>query len=308
MSAVINTGLLEHGLKSDFFARFDSTKTHWQDLVTVIPSNSDQETFKWLGTLPLMREWGQGRKARGVRTESYSVENLKYEATMEVDRDELSDDKTGQIKIRVNELAARAATHKDYLASELLKNGATSGFNSYDGVTFFNAAHESGESGSQSNVMTPDAADADDPTVPEFKVALKAAIAQMLGCKDDQGHPMSISATGLVCVVPPTMYLTALEAVSATVISSTSNVLEGAAGIVPFAWLDDASKWYLLKVDVPVRGLILQDREPIEFGSREQDSDQGFMREKYLYGVRARYRMTYGYWQHAISVDFTEAA
>lgn len=305
--AVINTGLLEHGLKSDFFARFDSTKTHWQDLVTVIPSNSDQETYKFLGSLPLMREWGQGRKARGVRTESYSIANLKYEATMEVDRDELSDDKTGQIKLRVNELAARAASHKDYLASQLLVNGATSGFNSYDGVTFFNAAHESGASGSQSNVMTPVAESADDPTTAEFKAALKAAIARMLGFVDDQGQPMALSATGLVCVVPPTMYLTALEAVSATVISSTSNVLDGAAGIIPWPWLDDASKWYLLKTDVPVRSVILQDREPIEFGALEADSETGFMREKYLYGVRARYRMTYGYWQHAISVDFTEA-
>ncbi len=149
--AIINTGLLTKGLRSEFFNRFDSTTNHFQDLSTRIQSNSDSETYKWLGSMPRMREWGTGRIAKGLRTESYSVENLKYESTLEVDRDEISDDKTGQIRIRVAELADRAATHKDYLISQLLINGETSGFNSYDGVSFFNDAHVSGSSGSGSS-------------------------------------------------------------------------------------------------------------------------------------------------------------
>jgi phage major head subunit gpT-like protein len=65
---------------------------------------------------------------------------LKYESTLEVDRDEISDDKTGQIRMRIGELAARAATHKDYLISQLLINGETAGYHSYDGVPFFDDA------------------------------------------------------------------------------------------------------------------------------------------------------------------------
>ena len=116
---------------------------------------------------------------------------------------------------------------------------------------------------------------------------------------------MSLSATGLVCVVPTTMYLTALEAVNASVISSTSNVLEGVARVIAVPWLEDQSMWYLLKTDGVVRPLIFQDREPVEFTSLTETSDEGFHREKFLYGVRARNRMTYGYWQHAVQVDFT---
>lgn len=163
-----------------------------------------------------MRQWGTGRVAKGLRTESYSVENLKYESTIEVDRDEISDDKTGQIRIRTGELAERAASHKDYLISQLLINGETSGFDSYDGVSFFNGVHVSGSSGSQDNLLTYTAADADNPTTDEFKGALKDAIGAMMAFKDDQGDPMSISASGFTCVVPTTMYLTALEAVNAT--------------------------------------------------------------------------------------------
>lgn len=303
--AVINTGLLTKGLRSEFFKRFEGTTTFYRDLATRIQSSSDTETYKWLGSLPQMREWGTGRVAKGLGTESYSVENLKYEATLEVDRDEIADDKTGQIRIRIGELAERAATHKDYLIARLLINGEIDGFNSYDGVSFFNNAHVSGASGQQDNKLTSDATDPDNPTTEEFKTALKLAISALMSFKDDQGEPMPISATGLACVVPTTMYLTALEAVNATMIDSTSNVVAGAARIIAFAWLTDQSMWYLLKTDGMVRPFIFQDREPVEFSALAEDSDEGFRREKFLYGARARYRVAYGYWQHAVRMDFT---
>ena len=302
--AVINTGLLTKGLRSEFFNRFKATPTHFQDLATRMTSTSDSETYRWLGTVPKMREWGTGRLAQGLRTESYSVENLKYEATIEVDRDEIADDQTGQIRARIGELAQRAATHKDFLISQLLIDGETAGNNSYDGVSFFNAAHVSGSSGSQSNLLTYDAASVDDPTVDEFKGALTQAISQMIAFKDDQGDPMPVGTSGLVCVVPPTMFFSALEAINASIISNTSNVLEGAARVISFPWLSDASKWYLLKTDGVIRAMIFQDREPIEFNALTADSEEGFKREKFLYGVRARYRMAYGYWQFAIRTDF----
>ncbi len=152
--AVINTGLLTKGLKSSFFETFNQLhgqSTVFQDLCTTIPSDSDQENYRWLGSVPAMREWGTGRKAKGLNSESYNVKNLKYESTIEVDRDEISDDQTGQIAIRVREQAQRAAWHKDYLIAQLLLNGSSTGYNSYDGVPFFDAAHVSGASGSQAN-------------------------------------------------------------------------------------------------------------------------------------------------------------
>ena len=302
--AVINTGLLTKGLRSEFFDRFDATTTHFQDLSTRIQSNSDTETYKWLGTVPVMRPWGTGRIARGMRTESYSVENLKYESTIEVDRDEIADDLTGQIRIRIGLLGEQSATHKDFLIAQLFINGETAGFNSYDGVSFFNTSHVSGDSGSQSNLLTSGAVDPIAPSSEEFKTALKDAIAAMLALNDDQGEPMLVSATGLACVVPPTMLFTASEAINATVIGNDTNVLKGIAHVISMPWLTDASKWYLAKTDGVVRPFIFQDREPIEFNAQTEDSDEGFRREKFLFGVRARYRMAYGYWQYAMRTDF----
>lgn len=302
--AIINTGLLTKGLKSEFFNRLEATTTHYQDLATRVTSTTDRETYRWLGTVPQVREWGTGRLAKGLRSESYSIENLKYESTLEVDRDEISDDQTGQIRLRVAELAERAATHKDFLIAQLLASGETAGNDAYDGMSFINANHVSGASGAQSNLLTFDAAVTDEPTVDEFKASLKTAIGQMLGFKDDQGEPMMTTASGLVCVVPTTMLFTASEAINATVVDNTTNVLAGIARVIALPWLTDLSKWYLLKTDGVVRPFIFQDREPIEFNALTEDSDEGFRREKFLFGVRARYRMAYGYWQFAVRTDF----
>ncbi len=302
--AIINTGLLTKGLRSDFFDHFERTPNHYKDLATRVVSTADREDYRWLGTVPRIREWDQGRLAQGLRTESYSVENLKYEATIEVDRDEVSDDQTGQIRMRIAELAQRAATHKDYLISQLLTGGETAGNDSYDGVSYFNATHASGESGNQSNLLTFDASSSDAPTVEEFKEALKQALGTMLSFKDDQGEPMLITASSLVCLVPPTMLFTASEAINATIVGSSTNVLQGIARVIALPWLTDKSKWYLLKTDGVIRPFIFQDREPVEFGALAEDSDEGFRREKFFFGVRARYRLAYGYWQFAVRTDF----
>ena len=125
--AVVSTGLSVPGLRGAFFSRFGATKTYWQDLCTPVLSTRDGEKYRWLGGMPAMREWGSGRLTKGLGVESYEVENAKYELTIEVDRDEIDDDQTGQIKMRIGEMAEAAATHKDYLLEQLLNNGGEVG-------------------------------------------------------------------------------------------------------------------------------------------------------------------------------------
>ncbi len=302
--AIIDTGLTTVGLKSAFFERLEQATTYYQDLATRVVSTTKKETYGWIGSVPRMREWGTGRLVRGIFAESYDVENLKYEITLEVDRDEISDDQTGQIRIRVQEMADRAAQHKDAMIGTLLINGTSSGYNSYDGVTFFNASHVSGESGAQDNTLAPSATDPNDPTVAEIRTALRSAIARILGFKDDQGEQIGGAATGLICVVPPSMYINMLEAINATLVASTTNVLQGAARVIGFPYITAAPTFYILKTDGVIRPFVFQDREAIEFTAQERDSDEGFLREKYLYGVRARYRITYGQWRNALKLTF----
>ncbi|MCB9849134.1 MAG: Mu-like prophage major head subunit gpT family protein [Phycisphaerales bacterium] len=305
--AIINTGLLTKGLRSEFFNRFEAAPAHYRQLATRVVSTTHTEIYRWLGSVPQMREWADGRLARGLRSESYSLENLKYEATLEVDRDEISDDQTGQIRVRVGELADRAATHKDYLIAQLLANGDQAGYLSYDGVPFFSASHVSGASGTQSNVLSSSASVPSNPSSDEFRSSLVAAVSRLLAQKDDQGEPMALTADGLYCVVPPNLYFPALESVNGTLAGGGTNVLDGAARVVAFPWLTSTDTWYLLKTNAVVRPFIFQDREPIEFTALADDSEDAFKREKYLFGVRARYRMAYGYWQYAVQATLAES-
>lgn len=243
--AIVGTGLSTAGIRAEFFQRLAEVQkqTHWEGLTTRLQARTKKEQYRFLGQVPPMREWKTGRLARGVFSESYDVEDLKYESTLEVDREELEDDQFGQIRLRISEMADRAATHKDSLVAALLENGATAGFNSYDGLSFFNDAHVSGKSGSQDNDITTSIVDKDNPTAAEFRSALRDAITTLLGFKDDQGEPMSFGATGLVCVVPPSMLITVSEAINATLVDQGStNILSGAARIIALPHLTSTDK------------------------------------------------------------------
>jgi len=311
--AVKSTGLSTKGLRSEFFERFNlaSKQTYWQKLCTIIQSTSSSEDYRWLGTVPQVREWGSGRKAKGLGVESYNVANLKYEATIEVDRDELSDDQTGQIRIRTQELAQRAATHRDYLLEQLIKNGSSTGYNSYDGTEFFATDHVSGLSGSQANEATCDisAVDVgcnDNPTNPDMsslRKALGIVLAAMAQFKDDQGEFIRTAPRNIIVCCHYNVFATWNQAINAAVLNNATNTAlmpqGGSIEIVPLVDADTADYFHVFDVGNPVKPFIFQDREPLEFDSLEQGSEEGFKTEKYQYGVRARYRLTYGQWRCA---------
>ncbi len=290
------------GLRSEFFDALQAAPTIYQDLCTTIQSNKEKESYGFLGSVPPARECGTGRKAQGMFTEKYDVTNSKYEISISCSRDELDDDQTSQIRLRTRELGERMAQFWDGEVARLLINGHSSGCNSYDSVPFFSGSHVSGKSGTQDNDITSPAVAPTAPTTAEARTAISSAIATLLGFRDDQNEPMNNDATGLAVIAPPATYLTFLEALSATIVASTSNVLANAARVIAFPRLSTASVFYLLKLDVQVRPLILQQRMPVEFGALEQQSDAGFMREEYVYGARMRGRLGFGYWQRAIKV------
>ncbi|MFA5864476.1 MAG: Mu-like prophage major head subunit gpT family protein [Phycisphaerae bacterium] len=304
MSTVIDTGLTTTALKGNFFSALKAANPVWREVASVVNSTGPTENYRWLGTVPQMRQWGTGRLATGLRSESYGVENQKYEATIEVDRDELSDDQLGQIVVRIRELARRAATHPDKLLADMLEHGADSGYTSYDAATFFSASHSSGDSGTQSNLVTLDITTPSTPSADEFAATYQAAVEKLLTIKDDQGEPMNSDLGKLIVLVPANLWYRAKEALTAQVLSSTTNVLAGEASVVVFPRLTSTDRWYLIRTDVEVRPFIFQDREPLEFTTLAEGSEESFKREKYLYGVRARYALAYGYWQYCIRAQF----
>ncbi len=277
-------------------------------------STTAAEIHRFLGHVPQMREWGTGRLAKGLLSETYVVENMKYEATMEVDEDELEDDQTGQISIRTQELAQAAADHPANMIADLLINGEAAGFHSYDGVPFFSDAHVSGDSGAQSNKLDFDisAKMPAEPNTPNqasvltMQQAFSDALAQMMTFKDDRGDVMNIGASGLVVICHATQYMNWLKAVTAALVDNTDNVIKQfKPDVIPMGRLTDASKFYLAKTDEPVRPFVFQKRKAVQFDAMDKANDEAvFMNGKLRYGVKARYRMVYGKWMYCVRVDF----
>lgn len=328
MGSVIDTGLLLPGLRSEFFDLYNvrDQNAHYQRLAMRITSTRDMENHRFLGSTPPMRLWGEGRVAQGLRSERYDVKNQKYEATIEVDRDELDDEQTNQIRPRIQQMANRATQHKDDLIAQLLivggtthstglaYNGGTAIGLGYDGVSFFNTAHVSGLSGSQDNALTTTITDTTNhiATVAEWKEIQRKMFTKLMAYKDDQGKPFFPNQPGAIDLyVHPANYSNATEAAKALVISQTSNVFAGVVNVVSFPWLasyatqigsgTEAQGYsYMFYTGDPIKPFIFQDRMPIEFGALELQSESGWRTEKYMYGIRARYAMAYGAWQFAI--------
>ena len=309
MAAIVNTGLTLRGLRNEFFTHYDQwtqkVPNLWQKLCTVIQSNGSSETYKFLGSHPMPRQWGTGRIERGLNVGSFTVTNDEYELTYSVDRKELEDDQTGQIRLKIQSMAASVARHNDYLLSLLINDGHSTGYKSYDDQIFFSAAHTEGGSGTQDNdltdstITTPSAM-----TTTEMQSVLRQMLVAMAGFKDDQGNKVAFSSSGLVLVVPPGQYPAAMEAVKARQILGTDNMMS-TMDVVMLSLLSSTDTVYLFKTDDVIKPFILQQRSPLEFASQEKESEKGFQTNRYQYGTYERKVMTYGAWQNAVRMIVT---
>lgn len=288
--------LMDAGIKTLFFQALESAAPgDWERVAVVVPSEKDSETYAWLGQSPSMREWKDERNPVGLSEFSYSITNKLYESSIAVARTAIEDEQYGQIRIRIQQLAQRARIHPNTLVFALLAAGFTT--TCYDGQYFFDTDHSEGSSGTQSNKGTSALAAA----------TLQAGITAMMKFKDDRGETIGVKPNLLV--VPPDLQWTAMELLESTYWPETSgsagtvkmanNVLKGKLDLLVSPFLSDTSDWFLLDTSHIVKPVIFQQRTPIEFGALEAESENGFMRDEFVYGVRSRYNVGYGPWQYA---------
>lgn len=309
------SGLGSRAIIGRFFTRLQQyTAQSWIDSVSVL-FNSDQEseTYKWLGMVPAMREWLGGRQAKGWRENGITIANKTFEATLEVLVDWLRRDKTGQLEIRIAELAQRAVSHWGSLLSTLIANGtgSTSGL-CYDGQYFFDDDHSEGSSGTQKNLLTATevaalgVATETKPTATEAIDAILGVIAYMLTYKDDQGEPMNSEARQFKVMTAPVLWAPLTKAIFGTTDSAAaSNVireLEKDGFQVTLAAnprLTYTTQFVVFRTDAPAKALIRQEEEPISMAAKAEGSEFEFDNNAHQYGIKAIRNVGYGYWQYA---------
>jgi phage major head subunit gpT-like protein len=297
-----------------YFARMEANPgLVWVNAISnLFTSDQASEDYKFLGFSPAMREWIAGRQAKGLRGNEFSIINKHYEATLEIARRDLRRDKTAQILARVEEFADRAATHWPSLLSTLIVDAESTVC--YDGQFFFDTDHSEGASGSQSNDISVTIANlpvavhgsTTNPSVEEMQQVILQGITQILGFKDDQGEPMNENATSFIVKVPMSLYMTALAAVSTILNAAKAQNMNPASlmnvQIVPNARLTWTTKIAIFRTDSPVKGLIRQSEQDIEFKAKAEGSEFEFDNDAWQFGIDSWRNVGYGYWQRACLV------
>lgn len=144
---VINQASIQavyRGFSAIFSEAFEAVEPLYRKVAMVVPSSVREESYAWLGAFPRMREWIGERQVKNLQMHSYSITNKDWEATIEVDRNDIEDDAVGIYRPIVAELGRAAAVHPDEVVFDLLRRGFTS--TCYDGQYFFDTDHPVGGS------------------------------------------------------------------------------------------------------------------------------------------------------------------
>jgi phage major head subunit gpT-like protein len=310
------SALSSRAIIGEFYATLeqDIGGTYVPGISNYFTSNQESETYKWLGQAPQMREWIGGRQAKALRDAGVTITNKTYEGTLEVLMDEIRRDKTGQVMVRVRELAQRTNSHWAKLLSELLIAGETTAC--YDGQFFFDTDHSEHDSGTQSNDLTSDITTTTAPTAGEAETALLKSMEAIIGFKDDQGEPMNEGAKSFLVMVPVPFMSSFAAAIGSEIIvdastSRTNRILTlGALGgftveLAVNARLTWTTKFATFRTDSETKALIRQEEEGVTVDALAEGSEEEFKNKRHLYGVKAIRNVGYGYWQRACLTTFT---
>lgn len=282
----------------------------WMDALSMFfTSDQASETYPWLGNAPKMREWIGGRNAKGFRDNKLTIANTHFEATIEILVSEMRRDKTGQVMLRIQELAERANAHWASLLSTLIVNAESTVC--YDGQYFFDTDHSEGASGAQSNsiqvtIATLPAAvhgAVTAPSVEEMQQTIIKAVAKILGFVDDEAEPMNELARSFIVMCPVSLWPVAEKA-----IAMPSNAYAGEQKMPATinlsihsnarltSWTD---QFAVFRTDGRAKPFIRQQETDLLLKAKAEGSEYEMDNDAHQYGVDAWRNVGYGYWQHA---------
>ena len=280
-------------LKTTFNNAFDSSTAVWQKVAMKVSSSTKVEDYSWLSRFPQMREWIGEKNIKQLSAFKYSLTNKSYEATIEVDRDDLEDDQIGMLAPQAQGAGYSAKQWPDELVFGALNAGTTE--LCYDGQYFFDTDHPVGDTtvSNKSSLPLSIATQAD------AKASYGAVRTAMKNIKDEEGRPLNVMPN--ILLVPVALEDTANALMTNDRLEDGKpNLYKGTAEVVVSPHIADDDAWYLLDTTKPVKPLIFQERKkPMFVSMTSMASDIVFTLKKFLFGVEARGTAGYGFWQLA---------
>ena len=280
-------------LKTTFNQGFDAAPSTYNQIAMVVPSTAKSNDYKWLATFPRMRKWIDEKSIKSLAGFSYTVVNDDFEATVEVDRNDIEDDNLGIYK----PMAEMAGFSSKQLPDEIVYDLVNNAFANlcFDGQYFFDTDHPvAGASVANASANRLSAA-----SLALASAGYGAARLAMQKFKDGEGRPLNITPN--VLLVPSALEVTALQLMTnEKLLDDTPNPYKGTAKVVVDGRLTSDTAWFLLDMTKPVKPFIYQERKkPVFVQQTDPESDDVFNRKKFKFGAEARAAGGYGFWQLA---------
>lgn len=277
----------------------------WQKIAMKESSTSASELYTWYGRNPAMKRWVGEKTIKSLKAYQYTLTNEDFEATIEVDRNDIKDDRLGGYGTQAQQFGQSAAELPDTL---ILDEAANNVFvnECYDGQPFVDTDHPMENSDGSvtvvSNKVTPALSSA---TEAAAIASLGLAMTTMQGFLDTEGKPLKRKPTTLM--VPPALMYVALKLATHEFLTDGSeNPFRGMIEVFVNRSLTDTAAWYVLDTSGIYKPFVLQEREPAHFVSMtDPNSENVFSRKKFLFGNEGRATSGYSFWQLIVGSDGT---
>lgn len=277
-----------------FNKAFKDAKPVWPKIAMLVPSQSSEEGYAWLSKFPKMKRWVGDKTKKSLKAFKYAIANDDWEATIEVDRNDIEDDKTGAYGVQAKASGASAASWLDEMVGEAVSSCFTA--LCFDGQYFCDTDHPVGPEGSQVSVSNKITTKLEIDTLAKAKASFGVAKTMMRQFKDDEGRPLKCRPN--ILLVGP-----ALEDVANTLRTSDrledgkANIYKGTFEVVVFDEIEDES-WFLLDTTQPVMPFVVQERKkPVPVHQTGPESNGVFENHILKFSVEARGNSGHAFWQ-----------
>lgn len=288
---IINGATLDSlrvGFQGIFQGAFDQVNPDWERFTQRMTTTNDIESFAWLEGMPSVKLWVDDAQFETFSAAAWEVGHRKWQSGIVVKREDIVDDKLGNVLPRINDLGNVVRRHPGALLFQRLKAGDTSVC--FDGEYFFDTDHP----GSQSNKIT--------------GALTTTTLNQMRRLfsirRDRNGNLLASKMTHLV--VPSSLEMTARAILQPALLAGGATNLDvNAVQLIVEPELENgtdgsAVKWYGFDLSRPIKPFVYLEREGVVFEAQDKpENDNVFLRQIYRYNAWYRGDVNYLFWQLA---------
>lgn len=284
-------------VRAEFTAGFNATQdtSLLGKIATQVSTNTKSTVHGWLNQMPKMREWVGDRVVRNIESNSLTIQNRKFELTIDIPREDIEDDNYGLYSPVFNAAGIEAASMPMELCYSALLKGTSTLW--ADGTAFFSDSRTYGEN-------TIDNYSTSELTVDTFNAAY-LAMTSYLG---HNNKPLRARPAYLIC--GPENRKTAFQVLEDMYISREASTADGVQGMnynkgivepiisemlvdgieVDGTTYNAAGYWFLLGDFAGIKGIVYQQRMAPELQTQKwsPDSEYTFNTDNFQIGARMR--------------------